>query len=203
MRDMLYPLIAISRLRITTDGDGITTLVAGSGCPLSCAYCINSDVLTKKPNMVTPKELYNRVKIDDLYFCATGGGITFGGGESLLHAEFIHEFRKLCGNKWNIYVETSLNVDTELVKLAAMCVDSFIVDIKTFDPKIYKSYTGKSGALAYDNLCWLAKAIDPQRIIVRVPLIQGYNTPEDQENTANALKGMGIINIDKFSYVIR
>lgn len=203
MRDMLYPLIAISRLRMTTDGDGITTLVAGSGCPLSCKYCINRDVLTNEPNMVTPEELYNLVKIDDLYFCATGGGITFGGGEALLHAEFIREFRKLCGNKWNIYVETSLNVDIALVKLAAKCVDSFIVDIKTFDPKIYKSYTGKSGTLAYDNLLWLVKSIDPQHITVRVPLIKDYNTPEDQDDTANALKEIGIINIDKFAYVIR
>ena len=35
-------IMGISRLRIDTDGEGVTTLVAFYGCPLSCKYCINS-----------------------------------------------------------------------------------------------------------------------------------------------------------------
>ena len=35
------PLIVIDRLRMETDGEGVTTLVAAKGCPLSCKYCIN------------------------------------------------------------------------------------------------------------------------------------------------------------------
>lgn len=200
---MKYPLITINRLRMTTDGDGITTLVAGSGCPLSCKYCINRDVLTKAPVMVTAQELYNRVKIDDLYFCATGGGVTFGGGESLLHTEFVREFRDICSDRWKLYAETSLNVDTSLVKLAAETFDEFIVDIKSFDPDIYKRYTRAHGKLAYDNLRLLTSVIDPSRITVRVPLIPDYNTPEDQNATVEILKAMGITNIDVFEYVIR
>lgn len=200
---MNYPLLAISRLRMTTDGDGVTTLVAGSGCPLSCAYCINRDVLTAEPTMVTSDELYNRVKQDDLYFRSTGGGITFGGGEALLHAEFISEFRMLCGDKWKIYVETSLNVATALMKLAAECVDNFIVDIKTFDPHIYKSYTGIDNTLAYDNLRLLSTIIHPDRIKVRVPLIPNYNTLNDQNASVTILKALGISNIELFKYVIK
>ena len=30
------PFITIDRLRMETDGDGVTTLVASKGCPLSC-----------------------------------------------------------------------------------------------------------------------------------------------------------------------
>lgn len=200
---MKYPLIAISRLRMTTDGDGITTLVAGSGCPLSCKYCINQDVLTKTPTMITPEELYDRVKQDDLYFRATGGGITFGGGESLLHTEFIRNFRSICGEKWRLYAETSLNVDTDLVKPASNTFDDFIVDIKTLDPDIYKRYTGCNSTLAYDNLRLLCTLIDPNRITVRVPLIPDYNTPSDQNRTVKILKSMGISRIDIFNYVIK
>ena len=32
-----YPLLSIARHRMGTDGTGITTLVAGAGCPLHCA----------------------------------------------------------------------------------------------------------------------------------------------------------------------
>ena len=37
-RDITMPFIALDRLRMETDGDGVTTLVASKGCPLSCRY---------------------------------------------------------------------------------------------------------------------------------------------------------------------
>ena len=40
------PLIGISRLRIRTDGHGVTTLVAFHGCPLRCKYCLNPQGLS-------------------------------------------------------------------------------------------------------------------------------------------------------------
>ena len=76
-----------------TDGQGITTLIAGAGCPLNCRWCINKRLLREATaEAVTAEELLERVKMDDLYFRATGGGITFGGGEPLLHASFIYVF---------------------------------------------------------------------------------------------------------------
>ena len=35
------PIFGISRLRMGTDGKGITTLVTFMGCPLKCKYCLN------------------------------------------------------------------------------------------------------------------------------------------------------------------
>lgn len=62
------PVFGISRLRIGTDGKGITTLVTFMGCPLNCKYCLNdfchesiykSDDKTFKKGieLLTPKEL--------------------------------------------------------------------------------------------------------------------------------------------------
>ena len=79
-----------------TDGDGITSLIAGAGCPLHCRWCINARLLREAQAVrVTASELLERVRTDDLYFRATGGGVTFGGGEALLHAGFISRFREL------------------------------------------------------------------------------------------------------------
>ena len=89
-----YPLLGLSRLRMGIDGEGVTTLVAGAGCPLRCRWCINKRLLAEKqPEWITPGELFERTRIDNLYFQATGGGLCFGGGESLLHAAFIASFR--------------------------------------------------------------------------------------------------------------
>ena len=40
------PLIGISRLRMGTDGHGVTTLVAFHDCPLRCKYCLNPQSLS-------------------------------------------------------------------------------------------------------------------------------------------------------------
>lgn len=90
MKNDLFPLLSIVRLRMGTDGAGISSLVAGAGCPLSCQWCINKKILKeKKAEWIGAEELYDRVKIDDLYFQASGGGITFGGGEPLLYPSFL------------------------------------------------------------------------------------------------------------------
>ena len=202
MSEIKYPLLAVSRLRMEIDGEGVTTLIAGAGCPLSCKYCINKELLKKSPTLITAQELYDKVKCDDLYFQATGGGVTFGGGESLLHAEFIREFRTLCQDRWRIYAETCLNVPSENVLIAASCVDGFIVDIKDMNPEIYRSYTGKDNAQVIENLKLLVSLVGQERILVRAPLIPRYNTPNDQENSIAALKALGLTHFDVFSYRI-
>lgn len=144
---------------------------------------------------------FARVRCDDLYFRATGGGVTFGGGEPLLHAAFLAEFRALCPD-WRLTVETSLNVAPELLAQCEKAVDEFIVDIKDWDETVYYAYTGHSGAQARENLRHLLMDC-PAKIHVRVPLIPQFNTPEQQSATAAALGALGAENIELFSYVLR
>ena len=200
---LLYPLLTFKRHCIMTDGEGVTTLIAGAGCPLRCCYCLNQKILLGKGALVTPRQLYDRVRIDDLYFCATGGGVTFGGGESLLHAPFIRAFREICGTEWKINAETCLHVPEEHVRIAAECCDFFIVDIKSLDPAVYRAYTGQELPPAFENLLLLKDLVGADRILVRVPLIPGYNSEADQQRDADHLRGLGFTHIDCFSYVIR
>ena len=202
--ESLFPLLSIARLRMGSDGEGVTTLVAGAGCPLQCRWCINRKLLSDAPaELVSASELLDRVKIDDLYFRATGGGVTFGGGESLLHSGFISTFRKICPPEWKIYAETSLAVPQEAVMTAAECVSFFIVDCKDMNSDIYRRYTGGDAALMRSNLQCLIDAVGPDRILVRVPRIPEYNSPEDQQSSVSELRAMGIENIDIFDYIIR
>jgi len=201
----VFPTAAISRLRMATDGEGITTLVCAWGCPLRCKYCLNKFTWDEntKVRRYTPQELYDKVRLDSLYFEATGGGVTFGGGEPLLYADFFPEFRTLCGSKWKLYAETSLCVPEESIRTAARVLDGFIVDIKDTDPAVYRSYTGREGSTALENLRLLITLTDPAKIRVRLPLIPGYNTEENREGSEAILREMGITDIDKFDYIIR
>ena len=204
MDELRFPLLALSRLRMETDGKGVTTLAAGAGCPLCCRYCINRRLLKEAPQKsVTAEELLERVRIDDLYFRATGGGVTFGGGESLLHAEFICRFRDLCPPEWRIAAETSLAVPREHLMAAMSAVDEFIVDCKDMNPDIYRRYTGGDVRLMKDNLEILLVSCGAERLLVRVPYIPGFNTAEDQARSAEALREMGVMRLELFEYVVR
>ena len=184
----------------------MTTLVAFHGCPLDCKYCLNPQALSSKGvwKNFTPEELYNAIKKDDLYFRATGGGVTFGGGEPLLSCKEILHFHKLCqdnGKKWKINIETSLNVPGIFAEVLVGFVDHWIVDIKDMNPEIYKAYTGKDNKFVIENLKFLIE--QKAKITVRVPLIPDFNTVSDMEKSIQTLRNMGITDIERFTYIIK
>ena len=203
--EITAPFIAINRHRLTTDGEGVTTLVGFHGCPLHCQYCLNAQCLQADGVWcrLTPGELYSEVEIDDLYFVATGGGICFGGGEPLLRSDFIKAFAGIMNPEWKLTIETSLNVPLENVKAIASLVQMWYVDIKDMNPDIYKAYGCKENKQVISNLQWLAVNGYADKVIIRLPLIPEYNTDEDRQRSQQQLEEMGFTNFDKFNYIVR
>lgn len=196
----------ISRFRIGTDGDGIRTLVSFSGCPLDCKYCLNPTLRSDDGTgtLYTPKELFDEIKRDRYYFLTTHGGVTFSGGEPLLHPDFIKEFCELSREEgWNVNIESCLNVNTADLAAVAEDINLFIVDIKDLNPYIYSMYTGGSVNPVIANLNYLREACFFGHVLVRVPLIPEFNTKEDVKKTISILKkeyqGFSFL---KFTYVL-
>lgn len=149
----VFAIQSINRHRMYIDGKGINTLVGLYGCPLKCKYCINKKILEKpKFKKVTPEELLEKVLIDYCYFKATGGGVTFGGGESLLYSSQIKAFREVLPKDIPIKVETSLNVPSERLAEVLDVLEEFIIDVKAMNPQIYKEYTGLDNERVMENL---------------------------------------------------
>ncbi len=197
-------IIGISRHRLSTDGDGVTTLVAFHGCPLRCRYCLNPQSLGDSDRFkeYTPRSLYDEVRIDELYFIATNGGVTFGGGEPALRPDFIRRFRNLCGPAWWLTLETSLNVAQENIEALLPVVDALIIDIKDMDAHIYRQYTGKDNSCVLSNLRLIAEADRQKDCVIRLPLIPDYNTDADREVSRKALSALGYTKLDLFTYQI-
>lgn len=197
-------ILGISRLRMGTDGHGITTLVAFHGCPLRCRFCLNPECnhYERRGKCILPEDVMDELRKDELYYIATKGGVTFGGGEPLLNSQYIKDVLELGAKEWNVTVETSLNVPMHHVKILMPYIDEYIVDIKDMNPEIYQKYTGQNNWLVKENLHWLVKSGMADRIICRIPLIKGYNKPEDQEKSKAELIEMGITRFDLFSYAV-
>lgn len=196
------PIIGLSRLRIGTDGRGITTLVAFHGCQLRCKFCLNSHSISEnfEPVLMSPENVMAVLQKDELYFWATGGGVTFGGGEPLLRPLFIKRLMQLGADRWHVTVETSLNVPQKNIELVLPFIDEYIVDIKDLDSRIYKRYTGQSNRRVMSNLYWLVGNGKAGNIICRVPSIRGYNVPEDRQMSKLLLENIGITRFDILTY---
>ena len=211
--DIKAPIFAISRLRMGTDGAGVTTLVTFMGCPLRCRYCINpqchkpvygGDGVTPADGvmLLTPQELYDMVKKDDIYFQTTGGGICFGGGEPTLYYRFIIEFQKLCAGRWSITLESCLRCPQYSIDLLANVVDHWIVDVKSLDADVYLEYTG---CVSDDlrNLLFLRQLVPQECVTVKIPRIPGYNDDSDLECDVARIKELGFGDVELVQYIIR
>lgn len=198
-------VIGVARHRLATDGDGVTTLVAFHGCPLRCRYCLNPRSLGDGGRLreYTPESLYREVRIDELYFLATNGGVTFGGGEPCLRPDFIRRFRELCGDGWQINLETSLNVPADNIASLLHVVNTLIIDIKDLNPEIYRNYTGYDNSIVRSNLRLIADSGRQNDCIIRIPLIPEFNIDADRDASRTALEQLGFTRFDLFTYQIR
>lgn len=196
------PLIGIERLRLGSDGHGITTLVAFHGCPLRCLYCLNPQCHSAqyKERTMTPEEVMAILRKDELYYIATKGGVTFGGGEPLLHSQFIKEILYLGASEWNVTIETSLNVDRKALETLTPYLDYYLIDIKEINSNIYKRYTGRDNGTVLSNLQYLIDLGLAEKIKCRVPLIPDFNDSDSQKQSLEILTKMGIKNIEIFTY---
>ena len=195
-------IMSINRLRVNTDGEGITTLVAFWGCKLKCKYCINPQCTKEKTYRVSasPRELVEFLSIDDIYFVSTGGGVVLGGGEPLLQNKYILDVCKLIPKKWQIRIETSLNDSWENIKILTPYIDKWIVDIKDGNWDIYKKYTRVDGRKVYKNMLTLSEIVGKEIIDIRIPRIPEFNNEEDVARSVEKYKNLG--NVEVFDYIM-
>lgn len=123
------------------DGPGIRVVVFFNGCKLRCKYCHNPEMWRKKDNNYSPQELVDKIKRYKNYF-KDKGGVTFSGGEPLLHSKFIIETAKLL-KKENIHIAldtagVGLGDYDEILKY----IDLVLLDIKHTSKEGYKDITG-------------------------------------------------------------
>ncbi|MBR3866710.1 MAG: 4Fe-4S cluster-binding domain-containing protein, partial [Butyricicoccus sp.] len=72
------------------DGPGIRAVVFLQGCALRCRYCHNPDTWAHEGGtQMTPQELVDKLVRFKTYYEASGGGVTFSGGEPLRQPEFL------------------------------------------------------------------------------------------------------------------
>ena len=172
---------------------------------IACGKC--SDVcpslaLTLCGEDKTAQEIFGEIKKDQHYYRASGGGVTFSGGECLLHSQAVKEIAKMCKDE-NIHtaIESAFFVPWENVQNVLPFIDLFFADLKIPDPEKHRKFTGQDNRLIIENITKLSK--EHSNIILRIPVIPGVNDSDDDIHAfAEITKkfGNGIKSIELLRY---
>lgn len=192
----------ITRLRINEDGPGVRSVIFMCGCPLNCVWCCNPEVcMSKSFKTLSVDELYEYISNDVPYFKNSGGGITFSGGEPLLHTDYIKRFTEKYCSDFSVALETSLYTEPKNIEVLYPLIDRWYIDFKVSDEKNHIRYTGVSNEIVKSNLSLLSNKIDKEKITITYPMIPGLNTSDDNLNDMmRFLSEIGIKNIELHPY---
>jgi len=150
------------------DGPGIRVVIFFNGCKLRCKYCHNPETWVRGKDNYTVDEVYNKIMRCEPYF-RNNGGVTFSGGEPLLHSDFIIELcKKLKKNNIHTALDTAGVGNGNYDELLSY-IDLVLLDIKHTDSIGYNKLTG--GNIKYqeefiDTLNRLNKKVWIRQVVV-------------------------------------
>lgn len=162
-------------------------------CTTVCLY----EALEVCGKWMTVEELMNVLNRDRQYWGAEGG-VTFTGGEPLLQKEFLISMLEKCQEAFiHTAIETSAYAPEEVFLEAIRYVEWAFIDIKHMDPEKHREKTGVSNEIILQNIATLAASDWPGRLIIRMPVIEGFNDSEENiVATAEFLNKVGLEEIN-------
>lgn len=108
----------------------------------------------------------------------SGGGVTFCGGEPLMHPDLLLELLRRCGElDLHRAVDTTLLAPPERIREVMAHTELFLVDLKVMDSDKHRLYCGVPNELILSNLRMIAEA--GKDFFIRIPLIEGVNADAD------------------------
>lgn len=124
-------------------------------------------------------DLVQEVLKDQVYFKKSGGGVTITGGEPTYQKEFLFELLiELKKYDLHVALETCGSFGPAIAEKLIKYVDLFLFDLKQIDNAKHILGTGVSNDLILENFKVIHQKVGSQRIIVRIPLIPGFNNDQ-------------------------
>lgn len=170
-------------LTMNADGEIVTDF---SKC-ISCGKC--AEVCPTKAVEMSGRD-YTENEIMDLILRETnimdnsGGGVTFSGGEPLMHHKELKKLLINCGEAGiHRAVDTSGHVKSSILEEILLHTDLFLYDLKHMDSEKHRKWTGVNNDLILRNLQLISDKGKEYQI--RIPLIEGVNC--DEENIRETL----------------
>lgn len=169
---------------ITLTADGIITNADLCKMCGLCAEVCPTKAIEMSGKVMSVSEIINIIEKERIFFDQSGGGVTFSGGEPLVHKKMLLELLDECGKRGiHRAIDTAGNVNTETIHDVISRCELFLYDLKMMDSVLHREWTNVGNEKILHNLKIIADA--GKHIIIRIPLIGGINDTDDNiEQTA-------------------
>lgn len=181
----------------TVDGPGIRFVLFMQGCALRCQFCHNPDTWdTSTGKVMTVDEVIAEIEPFLPYYQASGGGVTFSGGEPSLQAPFLAALGRELKRRHHLHLTMDSSGFCEASHLQATglldVLDLVLLDLKMIDEQKHKQLTTQSNerilrtAQHYSN--------HGTTLWIRHVVIPGVTTaPEDIDKLAATISSLATV----------
>jgi pyruvate formate lyase activating enzyme len=175
-------------LTFTEEGVAINRKVC-SGCGLCAEECPSTAMELLGETRELEDLIAEAVK-DTAYFQKSGGGVTIGGGEPAIQAQFAGDF---LGSLREMGIHTATDTSgmcpRESLEALLPHTDLLLYDIKEIDPRRHRRFTHSGNARILENLMCVRDCMKsegyPKELWIRTPVIPGATATEEN------IKGIG------------
>jgi len=145
------------------------------GCgSFECARACYHEALRLSGRWYQAEELMQVLRRDRQFWSA--GGVTFSGGDPLFQKDFLLDVLKRCRKEAiHTAIETAGYAETADFLEVMSYIDLAFVDIKHMDSGLHKRETGVGNERILQNISRLSTSPWNGRLILRIPVIEGYN----------------------------
>lgn len=158
-----------------------------TACDACVAVCPQGALATLvKPMSV--EDIVRRIERDAIFFRASGGGVTFSGGEPTYQLAFLGSLSQALYNLGiSLTIETCGYFNWENARHIIEKMDHVFLDMKHMDPKTHHSLTGVPNDIILQNAQHIHALAIP--LTIRIPVIPHINgTRENLTATADFIK---------------
>jgi pyruvate formate lyase activating enzyme len=154
-----------------------------------CGACVDACPAEARQAIGMPMtvgDVLREVERDRLFYEDSGGGVTFSGGEPLAQSVFLLALLRACRERGlHTALDTCGHAPADVFGRAVALADLVLFDLKHADSERHREGTGVGNERILENLRHLAATgVD---VIVRVPLVPGFNDAEEDLSAIAAL----------------
>ena len=165
--------------------DGIVTDTSRCEMCGTCAAVCPTKAIEMSGTVHSGEKILFEIEKERIFFEQSGGGVTFSGGEPMLHTDFLVRLLDECRAQGiHTAVDTAGLVNTEILLKVAERTDLFLYDLKLMDSDRHREWTGVPNGKILENLRTLAEM--GAKVVVRIPLVGGVN--DDEENISQSAR---------------
>lgn len=165
-------------------------------CETCIDFCLNNarEIVGKTYEI---KDLVKELIKDMAFYEESGGGVTLSGGEVMTQdIDYIKKLVIALKQKGiNVAIDTCGHSKFDNYEAILPFVDTFLYDIKLISDEKHEFFTKKSNELILNNLKMLSEK--GANINIRIPLIEGVNVDDNNEEIKKIIDFIKPLNITK------